>query len=89
LFFRASLGAISNDVVVVFNDCSDRTFCRGVAAARARDIAGGERGRPLTLEDAIIISKGGVRRTGGTGGFVGRSVDIASSNKRKGVGTAF
>ncbi len=71
LFLRSSLGVIANDIVVVFDNCCDWTFCRGVAAARARNITGGEGGRALALEDAIIISKGGVRRTGGTGGFVG------------------
>jgi hypothetical protein len=80
---------MANDVVVIFDNRSNGTFCRGVAAARARNIAGGEGGRALALEDAIIIAKGCVRRTGSTGGFIGGIVNIASSDERKGVGAAF
>lgn len=75
--------------MVIFDNGSNGTFCRGVAAARARDIAGGEGGRALALEDAIIVAKGCMRRTGSTGGFIGRIMNNASSDERKGVGAAF
>ena len=62
---------MTDNLVVTLNNCSNGTFCRGVAAAGARDIACGEGSRALALEDAIIIGNGCVRRTGSTGGFVG------------------
>ncbi len=75
--------------MVVFNNCCNGAFCRGVASARARDVTSREGGRPLALEDAFIITNGSVRRSGGTGGFVGGMLNIASSDEREGVGAAF